>query len=456
MGSFVSLYTAFSGLQAAQTGLDTTSNNIANASTVGYTRQRVETATRRSYQSLIGQIGQGVKVTDITRGRQELLDNRVRASASSLGQFTSMASLMTSIEAALGEPDSGITVALNNLWSSFDDLSLDPTSGSARAVVLSSLGSITSSVRNVSTAWTTVADNAVRDLAANVEEANLLITEVASLNRSIIEASAQQGSPNGLMDQREVALDKLASLVGATSRIDDDGSARVSLGGLFLVSGVTPSGLTFDAATNSVVHASGAVAQTGGEIGGLQSFVTTEYPTMIADLDAFVTDLATALNTQSAAGFAPTGAPGGDLLSFGAGSPSASLTVAITDGNDLATAATAGPPFPSFDATNVEALAALRTALSGGGGTQSIDDVMRTIIGSIGASTSASISGAESQLALTSAADIARSNAHGVNIDEEMVNLIIYQRSYESAARVMTAIDQNLDTLINRTGIVGR
>ncbi|GBE24887.1 flagellar hook-associated protein FlgK [bacterium BMS3Bbin02] len=81
---------------------------------------------------------------------------------------------------------------------------------------------------------------------------------------------------------------------------------------------------------------------------------------------------------------------------------------------------------------------------------------MRTIIGSIGASTSASISGAESQLALTSAADIARSNAHGVNIDEEMVNLIIYQRSYESAARVMTAIDQNLDTLINRTGIVGR
>ena len=105
---------------------------------------------------------------------------------------------------------------------------------------------------------------------------------------------------------------------------------------------------------------------------------------------------------------------------------------------------------------NAEALSALRDSLVADGGTLTVDDAMRNIVSFVGEMTASAISGARSQAALTSAAESARMQAHGVSIDEEMVNLITYQRAYEAAARVMTAVDESLDTLINRTGLVGR
>jgi flagellar hook-associated protein 1 FlgK len=105
---------------------------------------------------------------------------------------------------------------------------------------------------------------------------------------------------------------------------------------------------------------------------------------------------------------------------------------------------------------NADALAGLRHELVAQGATISLDDSIRSLVAHVGELTAAAASGARSQVALTAAADNSRVQAHGVSIDEEMVNLITYQRAYEAAARVMTAVDESLDTLINRTGLVGR
>ncbi len=455
MSDFVSLYTAFSGLTAAQAGINTASHNVANASTIGYTRQQVELVSRMPYHQRFGTVGQGVDVAGITRARVAGLDAQVRISAAAQGRLDVLAELLGGTEAVMGEPEAGITASMSNLWSSFDELVLDPPNASARQHVISSLNDLATTISGVAEKWQIEAKSASNSLAVYVDRTNAMLQEVADLNRQILDARSLPGEPNDLLDQRDVMIDELANIAGVSVSTTDNGAVRVSLDGLSLVSDTMVSPLTYDEATHDISHSSGAVVDVGGELAGFQSYLQNELPGFEAALNTFARELADALNAQHAAGFAPDGSAGGALLAYTVGKEAISLTVAVSDHSEIA-AAGSGAPVAEYDGINAEALSALRQSLVADGGTLTLDDAMRNVISFVGEMTSAAVSGARSQAALTSAAENARLQTHGVSIDEEMVNLITYQRAYEAAARVMTAVDQNLDTLINRTGLVGR
>ena len=121
MSDFSALHVALSGLQAAQLGIDTTSHNIANAATEGYTRQRVELAARFPRRLPFGQLGLGVQITDITRARDSFLDNRFRTDADTFSTVSVRADLLSKAERVLGEPESGLSGELSALWSTFED-----------------------------------------------------------------------------------------------------------------------------------------------------------------------------------------------------------------------------------------------------------------------------------------------------------------------------------------------
>lgn len=455
MSDFISLYTAFSGLTAAQAGINTTSHNIANAATPGFTRQRIDLVSRVPYHQRFGMTGQGVDIQQIARARVAGLDTQVRTSASAQGRLDVLSNLLAGTEALMGEPNEGITAGLGGLWSALDELSLDPPNSAARRNVISALEALTTNIGNVAQKWELEAHSASNLLSDYVGETNNILHEVAELNRLILSTSHDNGMPNDLMDQRDVLLDELANIAGVTVTTMDNGSARVSLNGLSLVSDTMVSPLAYDPSTHTVTHSSGAEVDVGGELAGFQSYLQNELPGFQTALNTFVADLATALNDQHALGFAPDGSPGGALLTFTPGSEARSLTVAVTDPSQIA-AAGSGPPVAEYDGMNIEALSALRHALAAEGGTANLDDSIRSLVSHVGELTSAATYGAQSQNAMTAAAENARMNTHGVSIDEEMVNLITYQRAYEAAARVMTAVDESLDTLINRTGVVGR
>lgn len=455
MSDFISLYTAFSGLTAAQAGINTSSHNVANASTIGYTRQRVDLATRMPYHHRFGTVGQGVDIANISRVRIDGLDTQVRRSASAQGRLDVLADLLAKTESVMGEPDAGITAGLANLWTAFDELTLDPPDASARQHVITTLSQLATNVRGVAEKWDIERQSASNSLEAYVDRTNAMLHDIAQLNRQILDATSLPGEPNDLLDRRDLVMDDLSNIAGVTVTIMDNGAARVSLDGLSLVSDTMVSPLSYDPGTFQIAHSSGANVTVGGELSGFQSFLQTELPGFEAALNTFARELADALNAQHASGYTPDGAAGGDLLSYTVGREAASLVVAVSHHSEVA-AAGSGPPVPEFDGMNAEALSALRDSLVADGGTLTIDDAMRNIVSFVGEMTAATISGARSQAALTSAAENARMQAHGVSIDEEMVNLITYQRAYEAAARVMTAVDESLDTLINRTGIVGR
>ena len=453
--SFISLYTAYSGLQAAQAAMDTASHNVANAATPGYTRQRVELATRLPAEPSFGPVGTGVSITDISRVRDDLLDARARGAAGAAAHYTTLGNLLSGIEAPLGEPDNGVTAALGGLWSSLEELSLNPPDLAARSQVLTSLESVAARVRSVAAAWQQTSAQVAGETEAAVGEFNALLHDVASLNESILQAGGDAFPPNDLLDKRDIALDRLTQLAGVTVTVTDRGAARVSLNGLGLVHDTIASPLAFDTGTQQLTHSSGAAVAAGGSIGAQQAFLTQTLPTNQAGLDQFAADLADALNAQHNAGFAPNGTPGGALLSYNPASAALTIAVALTDPAGIAAAAS-GPPVAEFDGLNIEALFALRTQATASGGTQTLDAAMRAVVGSVGGATASAFAEANSQTALAAAAESSRSQMHGVSIDEEMVSLLTSQRAYEAAARVMTAVDQNLDTLINRTGVVGR
>ena len=251
MSDFSALHVALSGLQAAQLGIDTTSHNIANSATEGFTRQRVELASRFSRSLPYGQLGLGVEIVDITRARDIFLDNRFRTDAEAFSASGVRADLLSKAERILGEPESGLSGELSALWSSFEDLAISPQDTAARQGVVSQLEATAVRVRSIAEGLDALAATEAFSLATTIEDSNELLHQVADLNQAILDAGTAGGSPNDLMDQRDVLLDELSSKLGVKVIPQGDGSVRVSLNGMALVSETNVSELSFDL---SLIH----------------------------------------------------------------------------------------------------------------------------------------------------------------------------------------------------------
>lgn len=462
--SFVGLYTGLTGVRAGQVGIDTSANNIANANTPGYTRQRVELTARPGYQSPVGQLGTGVDVTSVNRLRDAFLDDRARASNADAAAKGSRSELLRTIEDLMGEPDNGVTARLTALWSSTETWSNDPADVAGRRQVLTDLSAVAETLRSVTAQWDTLATDVAVQRDTGIRTVNDALTQLADLDRRIASADPKRVGPE-LHDQRDLLLDEIAWHTGAVARVGADGRSDVRLGGVPLI---TPDGPATLAATGGVITVTGPTgtvddvsATLGGELGGLTRVLTQDLPEQRAALGRFAAAFADAANAANAAGFTAANAPGGALLSYDPADPAGTLTMATSDPAALAAAGTAGTPpaGPSpFDGVNARAFADLRlTAVpDGSGGTRRLDAHLADVVTGLAGDVRSARAAADASRGVASQASMARAAEHGVSLDEEMVSLVRYQRALEAASRVMTAVDEALDVLVNRTGIVGR
>ena len=253
---------------------------------------------------------------------------------------------------------------------------------------------------------------------------------------------------NDLLDRRDAALDRIAELSGATVTRQSDNTVDVQLGGVALVSRTTVQAVGVSG-TDLVAGGAVVTGATGGELAAMHEFVSTTLPTRQAALDTWVDDLATTVNAQHASGYRDDGSAGGPLLDAPGGA--ASLAVVATSPDQLAAAgavdAVTGVPGP-LDGTNAQALADLRTGPVGSD--------LRGMVVDLGAAVAGARRSADAAGDLAVSAEVSRQSQHGVSLDEEMVDIVRFQRQLEAASRVMTAVDQMLDTVVNRIGIVGR
>lgn len=469
MSTFTGLNTAASALAAARRGIDLTGQNIANQTTAGYTRQRLETspvaAVAQAGRFSMGAIpGQGVSVDGISRLGDAVLDARVRDALGASGFWTVRAEAARTAEAGMAEPtEAGLAHRMSQFWAGWQDLANTPDSEAAAAVVLNSAEVLASQLA----AGYTAAGSQWRDARAGAErtvtEINAAADQVAQLNREIRDAVGAGRSANELIDRRNGLVERLARTAGAQATVEPDGTMTVRVDGNALVSGDEarhlvlsgPSGLA-DGRPVTVAwehRPDVPILAAGGELGGALSVLAPAdeggpLARLAETYNRLATELAARVNAQHRAGVTAAGEPGGDFFSLDGQGPAAlALRVVPTSGGQLALAA---PGAGAYDASNADAISQL------GSGAGSPDAVWADFVTAFGVATAGDAQRASvaEVAAVTSVA--AQQSVAGVDGDEETIALLTYQTAYQAAARVLTAVDEALDVLINRTGLVGR
>lgn len=213
--SFFEMNIAVTGLFAAQRGLAVTSNNINNATTVGYSRQVLDQRASKALPGYgKGMIGTGVETTQVRRIRDSYIDRKLWNQKDTLGEYTVKAEQNSLVEGVFGEPsDAGFTKVFNDFFSAIDDLTKLPTEGERKEALRQMAISFTKYYNSASQKLSEYQKDLNFELKTKVDEINNLVTRITSLNDQIYRAELTGDIANSLRDEREVVVDRLSQLV---------------------------------------------------------------------------------------------------------------------------------------------------------------------------------------------------------------------------------------------------
>ncbi len=428
------LQTALSGLLAEQQAIDVAGHNITNANTEGYSRQVAVLQTNEPMRIAAmsptngegGQLGTGVSVATYMRIRNSYLDAQYRTQNAALGSATTQANELQQAQTTFDEPSSaGIASQMSAFWSAWGELANVPSSEAAKVAVVSAGTQLADTLNEVSSQLQTIQAQAVQQfgtITGASGEVQADAGQIAQLNQQITLSLQAKQQPNDLEDRRDLMIDKLSELADVTVVKQADGSDTVSFG---------------DAAKPLVEGASvnwpqALTSAAGGKLGALLELSEPEgalarYQTALNGVAASLTESVNALHTATP---------------FFTGATAATIAVAVKP-SEVQTSEKAG----SGGNEVAEGIAALR------GGTA--EQRYEALIAQVGSDVqSANSDRTNSQAVLTAVSD-QRQSVSGVSLDEEMTNLVTFQRGYEASARALTSMDEMLETLIEHTGVTG-
>jgi flagellar hook-associated protein 1 len=456
ISSFYGLQTALRGLMAHQRLLDTAGHNIANASTQGYSRQQVDLQAAPALEIPAGGIvggagahlGAGVDIVAYRRVRDQFVDLQFRAQNTNLGEWAARTKTLDRAELALNEPgENGINEQLARFWDSWAQLAGDAKNPALKQNLAETAGSLTGAINTVYQQIVLTRDQAAAEYADLARPATAtdpggeiaqIAKDIAELNDTIRRFVTGGDIPNDLLDRRDLLLDRLSEFGQISVEPQADGTLNVAF-----VDKVT-AGATYDIVTGAAATWAGPPAGNawapGGRLGGL---LETSRPggtldSYLADLDTIATNLATAVNNVYPGNFFATG-PGSAASSIRVDAALATNPTLIVGGtgaagsNDIALA-----------------IAAIQSDPASG-----IDATYQAFVAKVGSHLREAMRQEGNAQVLTDAVENRRQSVMGVSMDEEMSNLVRFQRSYQASSRAMSTLDEMLDVLINRTGRVG-
>jgi flagellar hook-associated protein 1 FlgK len=426
------LQTALSGLLAEQQAIDLAGHNITNANTEGYSRQTAVLQTNDPLRiaalspttGMGGQLGTGVSVADYTRIRNIYLDAHYRNENSALGAASAQAEELQQAQSAFNEPSSsGLASHLSAFWSSWSALADSPSSEAARVAVVSAADQVVSTLHGLSSQLQSIETSASAQYTAITGPSGEVAHDaaaIAELNHQIKGSLEARQQPNDLEDRRDLLIDKLSSLASVTVTKEADGTYTVTFGNAAspLVEGSTvnwPQELT--AAAGGQL---GALAELTSPAGALASYKSA--------LDEVAETLSSSVNELHTA------------TPFFTGSGAAGIEVAVAP--------------PQIQTSTEEApggnnVALAIAALRGG----AADQRYASLVGTVGSGVQGAKMIQTNAQAVVTAVSNQRQSVSGVNLDEEMTNLISFQRGYQASARALNVMNEMLDTLINHTGL---
>lgn len=468
MGStFFGLNVALSGVVAQQRALNTVSHNITNATSPGFTRQRVDLAAATAFPVPAlntavgpGQLGTGVVATQHTRIRDTFIDVTIRNQAASAGQWEARATGLRALDTVIDEPgDTGLTALLSAFWGSAQALSVQPDSAAAREALRAAGQNLAQGFQDLDRRLTEAQDEATGRIALEVGRVNELAVQINEINQRIAMVVATGQEPNDLRDLRDVLVDELAGFAGIAVSVTGNDKYSIAIGTQLLIDGTsdTVNALAIDGTGNATVGGT-AVTIADGSLRGLVDLRDSVIggPTgYIAQLDALAATVVATVNGVHSAGYGLDGSTGNDFFT-GTSAATMGISAAVVASVDAIAASGTAGGLPG-DGSNVVALAQLQFVVQTiGTSTTTMDGFYQQFVAKLGVDADQAYRLAEVQQGVLDAALARRESVSGVNLDEEAADMIRFTKSYNAAARMVTAVDEMLETIISRMGIVGR
>jgi len=462
-GTFHGLEIAKSGLTAAQIAVNVANQNIANSKTEGYTRQSVTQTSVSAgmgpfqYAAAETSVGQGVTVSGIAQNRDAYLDTRYRNANSVSGTYSATLSALESIEGVLDETDTdGLNVALADFYTALQDL-VNNDSGTEYMNLLRSAGEkVTDILNEYASQLKQIEAELSYDLTLTVADANNLLLKVNELNKNIAVATINGTDCNELLDQRNLFLDKLSGYMNITAETLSNGAVSITSGGTTLLDAASATVTTLTVGTTAAGAAifdggGNEIQFTQGSVTGLLQCLNGAGIYAGAGEESFrgIVFYETSLDNLAAA-FAGTyntlNAANGDLFAAtdGSGSITAANIGISDDWKQSATFLDTSGSVPSDMKAAMEAPVAISPDFTG-----TFEEYASLLMGNIGLDASYYSDMSKAKGSILESIQDDREAISGVSIDEETVNTIVYQKAYQAAARLMTVLDEMLDTLIN-------
>ncbi len=446
-------------LATFQRALSVTGQNIANVSTPGYSRQEITLSESLPENGRPGQIGTGVTATEIRRSVDSFVEQQLLSSNERVGQFGASHKALSQIQLVFNDAnDQGIAAGLNEFFKAWQDVATNPADLTARTVLLTKADGLTKLLNQAEAQLSAQRTSLDGQVQSGITDVNALASKIADLNSQIklTEISGQQA--NDLRDQRGRFLNDLAGLVEISSIEDATGQVTVFVGiGQVLVAEKTAYRLTgvaniannglldvrYDGGTGPNTDITSAIS--GGRLKGLIDARDTTAAGLQTSLNTLTAQLVSQVNTQHRLGYGLDGSTTQDFFTA-SGTTAGTISMALTDRQKIAASSTAA----GVPGNNVNALALsnLQTASVAGLGNTTFQGYYSAMAGSFGGTLQGATRDLQGQEILHDQLLAHRAEVSGVSMDEELINLLKYQRAFEAASKLITTSDEMLQTIL--------
>jgi flagellar hook-associated protein 1 len=453
MGGLASgLNIALQSLLTQQTAIETTSNNIANVNTPGYSRQRAELSETDPVTIGSLTLGTGVEVGKISSLRDAILDSRVNQETQQQGKLDAYLSNAQQVQTLFNETNgTGLQAPLTAFFNSLSELASNPSDANVRQSVLTAAQNLSSAFNQSSASLRSTQGGIDRSVVQTVSQINTLTSQIAVVNAQVSGAvsSGQNAGPS--IDQRNQLINQLSSLVdvstidagnGSLTLTTSSGAPLVAGGQSFqLTTQINSTGLQSIFSQGTDITASITSGQLAGELQIRDQLI----PSTLSSLDSLAANLANAVNSQNQAGFDLNGVAGGNIFvpPTSTAGAAAGLALATTDGSKIAASGNGS----AGDNSNANALLAIQNQAFVNGKTPL--NAYSSLVFQIGSDVSTAQSSQAAGTQVLQQLTNLQGGVSGVDINEESANLVRFQNAYEAAAQVSSVINSLLQTTIN-------
>ena len=442
---------ALGSLEAQQAGLETTTNNIANLNTPGYTRQRpiLEEADPVIQNGMAW--GNGVDLKGIQSLRDSILELQIGDETQQQGKSQALVNAMSQVQTLFPDDTTGIGQQISTFFQSLNSLSTNPSDTTLRQSVLSAANGVAAAFNNAAQQLSSVSGGIDLNVQQAVGQVNQITQQIADINSKLNQVGGTSQDYGTFLDQRDNLVQQLSGLIDVS--VVNDGSSltlTTKQGTALVVDGKSfalTTALDTASGTQHVYSQDGndITAQiSGGQLGGLVQARDQSLASVQTQLDSLASGFSQALNSAQAKGFDLHGDAGGDLFTTVSGAGAAAgMTVAITDPTLLA-ASSDGTTGSNGNLANLSAVA--NQAVSNG---LTPTQAYANLVFQAGSAVSDGTTELNASNTMLQQLQQQQASISGVSLDQEASNLLLYQRAYQAAAQAVTTVNQMLQTAIN-------